>query len=109
MRDSAETQRELEGPVYGRHLLGHQRGELRRQRLLVDGRDGVEVGDARSRQAVLLAEGYLRRNPNDSPDPDFRGWDFWLNKLNQFNGDYFNAEMVKAFISSTEYQHRFGQ
>src|SRR5207237_9536191 len=68
MRDSAETQRELEGPVYGRHLLGHQRGELRRQRVLVDGRDRVEVGDARSRQAVLLPEGYLRRTP-----PDVRG------------------------------------
>src|SRR5256712_2687104 len=68
MRESAETQRELEGPVYGRQLLGHQRGELRRQRLLVDGGDGVEVGNTVSRQAVLFAEGYLGRNP-----PDVRG------------------------------------
>jgi len=30
------------------------------------------------------------------------------NKLNQFNGDYISAEMVKAFISSTEYRQRFG-
>ena len=52
--------------------------------------------------------GYLRRNPNDAPDSDFSGYDFWLNKLNQFNGDYNQAEMVKAFISSGEYRQRFG-
>jgi hypothetical protein len=34
--------------------------------------------------------------------------DFWLTKLNQFNGDYRNAEMVKAFLSSIEYRQRFG-
>ena len=52
--------------------------------------------------------GYLRRNPNDAPDSDFSGYDFWLHKLNQFNGDYNQAEMVKAFISSGEYRRRFG-
>ena len=52
--------------------------------------------------------GYLRRNPDDLPNTDFSGFDFWLNKLNQF-GDYKAAEMVKAFISSDEYRQRFGQ
>jgi N-acetylneuraminic acid mutarotase len=52
--------------------------------------------------------GYFRRNPNDAPDGNFAGYDFWLNKLNQFNGNYLQAEMVKAFISATEYRHRFG-
>jgi hypothetical protein len=52
--------------------------------------------------------GYLRRNPDDLPNTDFSGFDFWLNKLNQF-GDYKAAEMVKAFISSDEYRKRFGQ
>ena len=52
--------------------------------------------------------GYLRRNPNDSPDSDHTGFDFWLTKLNQFNGNYIAAEMVKAFISSSEYRQRFG-
>jgi hypothetical protein len=51
--------------------------------------------------------GYLRRNPDDLPNTDFSGFDFWLNKLNQF-GDYKTAEMVKAFISSDEYRKRFG-
>ena len=46
--------------------------------------------------------GYLRR------DAGFGGFEFWLNKLNSFNGNFINAEMVKAFISSTEYRSRFG-
>jgi len=51
--------------------------------------------------------GYLRRDPNAAPDADFGGWQFWLNKLNQFNGDFTQAEMVKAFIVSAEYRQRF--
>jgi hypothetical protein len=54
--------------------------------------------------------GYLRRNPNDPPEAglDFAGYNFWLQKLNDFNGNYIAAEMVKAFITSDEYKHRFG-
>ena len=54
--------------------------------------------------------GYLQRNPNDAPEPtlDFQGYNFWLNKLNGFNGDFARAEMVKAFITSAEYRKRFG-
>jgi hypothetical protein len=51
--------------------------------------------------------GYLRRNPDDEPDLDFSGYNFWLSKLNQFNGNFIDAEMVKAFIISTEYRKRF--
>jgi uncharacterized protein (TIGR03118 family) len=46
--------------------------------------------------------GYLRR------DADTAGFNFWLNKLNSFNGDFIASEMVKAFISSIEYRQRFG-
>ncbi|MFN2576341.1 MAG: Calx-beta domain-containing protein [Pyrinomonadaceae bacterium] len=52
--------------------------------------------------------GYLRRNPNDPQDSDYTGYDFWLTKLNQFNGNFIEAEMVKAFITSIEYRQRFG-
>ncbi len=52
--------------------------------------------------------GYLRRNPNDAPDNNFDGYNFWLAKLNQFNGNFIQAEMVKAFMNSTEYRLRFG-
>jgi N-acetylneuraminic acid mutarotase len=53
--------------------------------------------------------GYLRRNPNDSPEAtlDFQGYKFWLNKLNTFDGNFIDAEMVKAFLSSSEYRQRF--
>jgi hypothetical protein len=51
--------------------------------------------------------GYLRRGPSDAPDADFSGYNFWLSKLNQFNGDFVQAEMVKAFITSIEYRKRF--
>jgi hypothetical protein len=47
--------------------------------------------------------GYLRRNP------DAAGFVFWLGKLNSFNGDPFQAEMVRSFILSPEYRSRFGQ
>jgi hypothetical protein len=52
--------------------------------------------------------GYLRRKPNDAPDLNFNGYNFWLTKLNEFNGNFVNAEMVKAFIVSGEYIQRFG-
>ena len=54
--------------------------------------------------------GYLRRNPYDPPELtlDYQGYNFWLAKLNTFGGNYVNAEMVKAFITSDEYRHRFG-
>jgi hypothetical protein len=53
--------------------------------------------------------GYLQRDPDAAPDSDFVGYNFWLGKLNQFNGNYIAAEMVKAFLGADEYRHRFGQ
>lgn len=52
--------------------------------------------------------GYLRRNADDAPDFDFRGFNFWLTKLNNFGGDFVQAQMVEAFITSPEYRGRFG-
>ncbi len=64
------------------------------------------------RKAFVLMQyfGYLRRNPNDPPEIglDYSGYNFWLGKLNQFNGNYIQAELVKAFITSDEYRLRFG-
>lgn len=72
--------------------------------------EDVDLKNAEIRKAFVLMQyfGYLRRNPNDAPDSDFTGFNFWLGKLNQFNGDFIQAEMVKAFISSIEYRQRFG-
>lgn len=74
--------------------------------------EDVDLYNAEYNRGFVLAEyyGYLRRNPNDAPEStlDYTGYDFWLTKLNQFNGNYLNAEMVKAFLSSIEYRKRFG-
>jgi len=57
---------------------------------------------------VMQYFGYLRRDPNSAPDTDFSGYNFWLNKLDSFNGNYLDAEMVKSFLMSSEYRQRFG-
>jgi hypothetical protein len=73
--------------------------------------EDTDLYNAEYNRAFVLAEyfGYLRRNPNDAPEStlDYTGYDFWLTKLNQFNGNYIDAEMVKAFLSSIEYNQRF--
>jgi autotransporter-associated beta strand protein len=71
------------------------------------------LAEQESNRAFVLMQyfGYLRRNPNDAPEAtqDYRGYNFWLDKLNAFNGNFANAEMVKAFLLSGEYRQRFGQ
>jgi hypothetical protein len=72
--------------------------------------ENATVFNAEQNRAFVLMQyfGYLRRDPNDGVhDSDYTGYDFWLGKLNQFNGNFISAEMVKAFISSTEYLDRF--
>jgi hypothetical protein len=66
--------------------------------------DSGSVTQAELNPAFVLMQyfGYLRR------DPDTAGYNFWLAKLEQFNGNYIQAEMVKAFIVSGEYRGRFG-
>ena len=73
--------------------------------------EDTDFKNAEFNRAFVLAEyvGYLRRSPFDSPIMDSTGYDFWLGKLNEFGGNYIQAEMVKAFISSDEYRNRFTQ
>lgn len=74
--------------------------------------ESASVAAKLNNEAFVLMQyfGYLQRNPYDPPEPtlDYSGFNFWLTKLNQFNGDFIAAEMVKAFISSSEYRQRFG-
>ena len=71
--------------------------------------EDADLHNAEVNRAFVLMQyfGYLRRNPNDAPDSDHTGYEFWLNKLNQFNGNFVNAQMVTAFITSIEYRQRF--
>ncbi len=96
----------------------------------VDGRANallsvINSGSVYNRQynaAIVLMQyiGYLRRNPNDVPDTNYAGYDFWLNKLNQHSlpgedmriatvalGRVKRAEMIKAFLKSAEFRERF--
>ena len=66
--------------------------------------DGRFVSAKRNEAFVMMEYfGYLRRDPDES------GYQFWLTKLNQFGGNFEQAEMVKAFINSGEYRQRFGR
>ena len=84
--------------------------------------DAGSVYNAQYNPAFVLMQyfGYLRRNPDDAPDNNFSGYDFWLNKMNQFSvpgedvqdddvalARVKRAEMVKAFLVSGEYRQRF--
>jgi hypothetical protein len=73
--------------------------------------DDVDLRNSEFNRAFVLMQyfGYLRRNPNEAPEQtlDYSGYDFWLTKLNQFNGNFVQAEMVKAFLTSIEYGKRF--
>ena len=72
--------------------------------------ENAEFARREKNRAFVLMQyfGYLRRNPNDGGNANFGGYFFWLNKLDQFGGNFVSAEMVKAFIVSIEYQRRFG-
>ncbi|HEY6804502.1 MAG TPA: Calx-beta domain-containing protein [Pyrinomonadaceae bacterium] len=85
--------------------------------------DTGSIYNAQYNPAFVLMQyfGYLRRNPDNAPDNNFSGYDFWLNKMNQFSlpGEDMRdgnvalarvkrAEMVKAFLVSGEYRGRFG-
>jgi YVTN family beta-propeller protein len=72
--------------------------------------ENAEFSRREFRRAFVLMQyyGYLQRNPNDAPDADFSGWQFWLDHFNRFDGNFVRAEMVKAFIESEEYRSRFG-
>ena len=66
------------------------------------------------KKAFVLMQyfGYLRRNPDDvgfdgQADPNFVGYNHWLAKLEEHDGDFHRAEMVRAFIESIEYRRRF--
>ena len=63
-------------------------------------------------EAFVLMQyfGYLQRDPDAPPQAslNFDGFNFWLSKLEEFHGNFVAAEMVKAFLASDEYRHRFG-
>ena len=94
----------------GRYVATTTTDVAARSRALRDVAENAILTQQEFNRAFVLMQffGYLRRNPNDPQDTDYSGYDFWLTKLNAFGGNFVNAEMVKAFITSTEYRQRFG-
>jgi hypothetical protein len=72
--------------------------------------ENAELTRRELNKAFVLMQyfGYLRRNPDNLPDEDFRGWQFWLKKLDDNGGNFLQAQMVESFINSIEYRARFG-
>lgn len=86
-------------------------GSMTRAQVLRSVAENGQLVQREFNQAFVLMQyfGYLQRDPNGGPDTNFDGYNFWLGKLNSFDGNYRNAEMVKAFLTSGEYQQRFKQ
>jgi len=71
--------------------------------------DNAEFKSKEQNPAFVLMQyfGYLHRNPDEGPDSDLSGFNFWLKKLEDSGGDFHKAEMVRAFIEASEYRDRF--
>jgi hypothetical protein len=89
----------------GTLVNGLNSGALTRGTVLRQIAENDGFAKARRNAAFVMMEyfGYLRR------DPDEAGYNFWLQKLNQHNGNFEQAEMVKSFIVSGEYRDRFNR
>jgi hypothetical protein len=84
---------------------GLNNNSLSRAQALRQVAENQDFQKAKFNEAFVRMEyfGYLRRDPDDA------GFHFWLQKLNEFDGNFERAEMVKAFIVSGEYRDRFRQ
>lgn len=71
--------------------------------------ENAELARREKNPAFVLMQyfGYLHRNPDEGPDHDLSGFNFWLRKLDDNGGDFHRAEMVKAFLVAGEYRDRF--
>jgi hypothetical protein len=98
-------------------------GQEGRARALLDIVESGSVCNKYFNSSFVMMQyfGYLRRNPDAAPDGSFGGFDFWLQKLDSFSlpsedveddavalARIRRAEMIKAFLISSEYVRRFG-
>ena len=108
----------LANDAYVNALISRAGGFNGDRAALVSGLNGNSLTRAAVLRQVVENEGFVRAKHNEMfvmmeyfgylrRDPDADGYNFWLNKLSEFNGDFERAEMVKAFIVSGEYRNRF--
>jgi hypothetical protein len=100
---------QAERDVLVAELVAANNTEAGRASVLRKVAENAEFSRRELNRAFVLMQyfGYMRRNPNNFPDSDFRGYNFWLGKLNDNNGNFVQAQMVQAFITSIEYRNRF--
>jgi subtilisin family serine protease len=86
------------------NLLGNTPADFsKRAAVLRAVSEDPDLKSAETNRAFVMEQyfGYLRRDPDES------GFNFWLGKLDLFHGNFVQAEMVKAFLTSIEYRKRF--
>ena len=111
------SQRQTAVNAYG---TGNTLGRAAALKSVIDS-DGVFDRQYNSAFVLMQYFGYLRRDADDAPDNNFAGYDFWLNKMDQFSVPGENirnddvalnrvkrADMVESFLVSGEYRGRFG-
>ena len=107
-------------PVVAAYGVGNAQG---RAAALTASLDTGAVYNRLYNPGFVLVEyfGFLRRDPDDAPDTDMSGHDFWLGKMDSFTaagedarlepdafGRIKRSEMIRAFIVADEYRKRFG-
>jgi uncharacterized delta-60 repeat protein len=90
---------------------------------VIAGTDAASLYNHLYNSGFVLIEyfGFLRRDPDASPDTNLDGYNFWLSKMNNFTlpgedarqegtafGRIRRSEMIRAFLISGEYRSRFG-
>jgi hypothetical protein len=90
-------------------VQGLESGAETRATVLRKVADNAEFRRREQNPAFVLMQyfGYLHRNPDEGPDADLSGFNFWRQKLDDNGGDFHKAEMVRAFIEASEYRGRF--
>jgi len=78
------------------------RGELKRADVLLELVSRQEFSDAQDVRSLLLLHyfGYLQRDPDDPPDNNWDGFNYWL-KATKTSGD--TGRLARIFMASIEY------
>jgi hypothetical protein len=78
------------------------RGELKRADVLLDLVNRQEFIEGQDARSLLLLHyfGYLQRNPDDPPDNNWDGFNYWL-QATKTSGD--TGKLARTFMASIEY------
>jgi reprolysin-like metallo-peptidase family M12B/uncharacterized protein DUF4214 len=110
----------LSNAAYVDALIGHAGGFNGDRDALVSGLNANTLSRATVLRQIAENEGFTNAKRNATfvmmeyfgylgRDPDSQGFEFWLQKLNEHNGNFEQAEMVKSFLVSGEYRLRFAR